>query len=124
MPTGVDAFLGSVDTPTINPPPNWVGFTLKNIGSPQEGNITLSGAFSSHFHAGDVKQHSNGDLYIGGFDDDAGRKAALDFLRNIKSERPQMEIVFAVGPKSPGLGGLLCDGFEAALKKILQKPVR
>lgn len=113
-------FLRSVELSTINPPPNWIGFTLKNFGSPREGNLSLQGVFSSQFRANCVTQYPNGGLYLyaGGFPDDASRRAALDFLRKIKVSRPQMEIVFTEGQKSPGLIGLAREGVRAAWRQI------
>lgn len=112
-----DAFLASVDTSPINPPPNWTGFTLKNFGSRKEGDLPFCGVFSTQFHAEKVEQRSNEDLYVGGFHN-AAREAVLGFLRQIKKDRPQMEIVFTTGPKSPGLIGLVREGIKAVLKKV------
>ncbi|MBI4994510.1 hypothetical protein HZC21_02595 [Candidatus Peregrinibacteria bacterium] len=112
-----DRFLHSVDIPDINPPPNWTSFTLRNFGSWKEGDLPFAGVFSTQFRAENVRQHQNGDLYVGGFHN-AARGAVLDFLRHIKTERPQMEIVFEQGPKSPDLIGLAREGIRAILKIV------
>lgn len=112
--TSADRFLRLVDLPAISPPPNWTGFTIKNLSSRQEGNLSLSGAFSSQFHT-DVKQDPNGDLHISNIND---KNAVLDFLHHLKKQQPQIEIVFTVGPKSPGLIGLAREGIRAILRKV------
>lgn len=112
--TSADRFLRLVDLPAISPPPNWTGFTIKNLSSRQEGNLSLSGAFSSQFHT-DVKQDPNGDLHISNIGD---RAAVLDFLRYLKEKQPQIEIVFTTEPKSPDLIGLARELIKAVLKKV------
>lgn len=112
--TSADRFLSSVDLPVINPPPNWTGFTIKNLSSQQEGNLSLSGVFSSQFRT-DAKQNPNGDLHISNIND---KNAVLNFLRYLKEKQPQIEIVFETGPKSPDLIGLACEGIKAVLRKV------
>lgn len=114
---GNDTFLRSVDLPDINPPPNWTGFTLKNFGSRKEGDLPFCGVFSTQFHAEKVEQRSNEDLYICGFHN-AAREAVLEFLRQIKKDWPQMEIVFTQGPKSPGISGLAREAIRAVMDYV------
>lgn len=112
--TSADRFLRSVDLPTIAPPPNWTGFTIKNLSSQQEGNLSLSGVFGSQFRA-DVKRGTNGDLSISNIPD---KSAVLSFLRYLKERQPQIEIIFTTGPKSPGLIGLVREGVRAILNSV------
>lgn len=113
-----DRFLRSVDLPDVIPPPNWTGFTIKNLQSRKEGYISLSSALSVQFRL-DVKQTPDGDLCVSGFEHGIlDKNNALRFLRHLKKQQPQIEIVFTVGPKSPGLIGLAREGIKAVLKAV------
>lgn len=112
--TSTDSFLRSVDLPTIDPPPNWTGFTIKNLSSQQEGNLSLSGVFSSQFRT-EVERGTNGDLSVSNIPD---KPAVLGFLRYLKERQPQIEIIFITGPKSPGLIGLVREGIRAVLNSV------
>lgn len=118
-----DAFLASVDIPAINPPPDWTGFTISNLESWPGGNVHLIDAFTHPrgvpdplYKVSAVIHH--GDLCVGGFNNAIDKEAALRFLREIKEEHPQLEIVFKKRPKSPGVRELIREGIGTAWREI------
>ncbi len=123
LPEGVDEFLASVDLPAVNPPPNWTGFTIKKISQRrQRGDpyLHFCVCFSSRYRI-HIKQEPIGEVSVDGFEDGIRDKNdALVFLRQFKKEQPQIEIVFTVKPKSPGVRELIREGIKAIREEFFR----